>query len=143
MPETERRKSGPKDGVYEKLLTKYEGEYPPLPNKLKRTNPLLHSRIKAARAVWRRQHDAKKYLKFAKWVRAIRKRMHKSQSEFARLLGVTKVTVTRWECGLGHLPATWPKRMKSGALQPSTMDRLKNLDSMSREFKKKGIKLER
>lgn len=142
MADTERRKSGPQNGIYEKILLKHKGKFPPLPNSLRHSNPLLYQRIKSARALWKRNNEPEKYKKFGKWVRSIRKRMRKTQSEFAHLLGVSKITIVRWENGLGHMAATWSKKSKGGKTQISTMERLENLDSMTKEFKKRKLKLE-
>lgn len=133
-------KPGPRNGLYRTLLEgRYKGE---APETSRRMNTRELNRRFAVRALHRRIHEAQKFRKLGSWVLAIRKRMEKSQSEFARMLGVSKVTIVRWERGLGHMPSRIQRKKKNGKPMPSNFARLERLDKISRDLAKQGIKLE-
>src|SRR6266581_4936611 len=58
----------------------------------------------AARQRARAYHLA--YQRIADFVKCIRKKMRITQPEFARYLGVSEISVRRWETALGHLPSS-------------------------------------
>jgi ribosome-binding protein aMBF1 (putative translation factor) len=113
------RKTGRQNGLYRKLLgRKARAKSPPRPGKKwSELSSLENSRLRGVRALWFRKNHASKFKRTAKWVKAIRSRLKMSQKEFAKAVGVSKITVRRWECALGHTPL--PRQMK----------RLKELDS--------------
>lgn len=136
-------KTGPHNGLYQRLLDgKFKGEPPSTSSSLRRKNPREHNRRVAIRALYRRQNDGKKLKKFGKWVRSIRTRLKKSRNEFAKLVGVSRVTIVRWELALGHMPATYPKKNKHGKLIPSNMERLQELDVLCKELKESNTEVE-
>jgi DNA-binding transcriptional regulator YiaG len=77
---------------------------PKAKKKWKYLTPKQRSKLKTARAKWRRQHPSEDHLAFAKECVALRKSLNLSQEQFAHQLEVTKTTVSRWERGSGHLP---------------------------------------
>lgn len=68
------------------------------------------ARLKTKRAVWRKDNPSIQMLDCACTVKACREKMSMSQEQFARQLGVTKQTVSRWERASGHMPAGLVRR---------------------------------
>lgn len=134
-------KTGPKGTqFYQSLLReKFDGKYP---GPVRKRNLREENRRKMLRAIYRREHERDKYQKFARWVRSIRASMKKSRKEFASLVGVSEITLRRWEYGLGHLPATWKKKNKHGQEVPSNMERLRKLAALSKDLKRSGTEFE-
>lgn len=133
-------KSGPRNGLYRTLLEgRYNGEPPSISRSLSNRE---NNRRGAVRALYRRIHDRKKFRELGSWVRSIRKSLGKSQSKFAEMVGVSTITVKRWENGLGHMPTTWKGKNKKGKPIPSNMDRLKQLEALSKDLKKSNLEIE-
>lgn len=134
----------PKKGIYspEDILKKSKGELPAYNRLLLSTDPKAYEAIKYARTLWRRRHNSKKYLRFGKRVLGIRKRMKKSQTQFALIMGVSVITIRRWENGHGHSPATWKRPARNGRKSLSNAEMLESLEVMLKDFKKKKIPLE-
>lgn len=61
------------------------------------------SEIRTKRAKFRKEHDPR-YKKFGEWMRALRASLEMSQEEFAKVMGVSYMTIRRWELGWGHFP---------------------------------------
>ena len=101
--------SGPKNGLYQKLLAK--GRIPKKP--YSKLSKLERSRLHDLRAMERRSDG--KYKRLALWVKGVRDRLKIGQKEFAEKLGVSVITVRRYECSLGSYPS------------PATMERLRVL----------------
>lgn len=136
-------KTGPRNNFYQKLLDgKFEGKPPKTSSSMRRSNPREHNRRVAIRALYRRNHDGKKLKKFGKWVRSIRTQLKKSRNEFARMVGVSRITIVRWELALGHMPATYQKKNKHGKLIPSNMERLNQLSALCKDLKASGTEPE-
>lgn len=68
------------------------------------------ARFKTKRAKWRQENPSIQMLDCAVTVKACREEMSMSQQQFARQLGVTKQTVSRWERASGHMPAGLVRR---------------------------------
>jgi ribosome-binding protein aMBF1 (putative translation factor) len=64
------------------------------------------ARLKERRARWRRDNHTAKYQELAAWVRRIREQMRMFQSAFAEHLGVSEITVRRWELAWGYMPCS-------------------------------------
>jgi len=88
------------------------------------------SRLKAVRALFRKREEPKKFRALARWVRSIRKGMKKSKGRFAVILGVSVLTVRRWENQHGRMPS--PKNMK----------RLESLERTLKRLKEEGLEFE-
>jgi len=118
--------TGSQGGLYLRLLKgRFRGKCPPhYPNR--KRNPKETSRRKAMRALYRRLHHKTKYQLFGVWVKGIRRALHQSKSDFARMMGISEVTRRRWENGLGHLPS------------PKNMARLEKLETLAKDLKKEG-----
>jgi DNA-binding XRE family transcriptional regulator len=67
-------------------------------------SPTSRSRLKERRARWRKINEAQKYAELAAWVRRIREHMRMFQSAFAEYLGVSEISVRRWELAWGYMP---------------------------------------
>jgi DNA-binding transcriptional regulator YiaG len=70
------------------------------------------ARFKTKRAKWRQENPSIQMLDCAATVKACREQMSMSQAEFAKQVGVTKQTVSRWERASGHMPGPGPVRRK-------------------------------
>jgi DNA-binding transcriptional regulator YiaG len=109
--------SGPKDGLYRKLFDKGA-----LLNKpYSKLSELEKSRRHDLRAMQRRKDEGRKYEYLAVWVKDIRTKFKVGQAEFAEMLGVSTITVRRYECALGSYPSD------------ATMKRLQELDRTKRK----------
>lgn len=136
-------KPGPRNGFYRTLLEgKYNGEPPEVTASLRKKNPREYSRRTMCRALWRRLHNKKDLQKFGKRVRSIRRQMKKSIAEFAKIVGVSRVTIVRWERGLGHMPSTWTTKNKHGKKVPSNMQRIEELEQLCAQMKESGTEFE-
>lgn len=64
-------------------------------------NPSRQKTIEARR---RSKKQPRVYREIADYVRGVRERLKMTQREFAELLGVSEISVRRWETALGHKP---------------------------------------
>jgi len=64
-------------------------------------------KTRAARA--RAKRDPERYRVLAEFVLSLRTRLKLTQAQFAKRIGVSEISVRRWESKLGHYPikATW------------------------------------
>jgi DNA-binding transcriptional regulator YiaG len=109
-----RRKPGPKNGSYVKLLASSRSI--PKPNKpWRQMSKLERSRLKDVRALWRRTHQARKYKKVAAFILKVREKLGLTPAEFAAKLDVSIISVRRWERGYGYSP------------RPDIMEQIKQL----------------
>jgi DNA-binding transcriptional regulator YiaG len=68
------------------------------------------------------------YRKLAEFVRGIRKRMQLTQPQFAKFLGVSEISVRRWETALGHKPSEEVmKKLKEVSQNGNSIDNLKTV----------------
>lgn len=93
--------SGPKNGLYRKLFN--NGVL--LKKPYSKLSQLEKSRLHDLRAMERREHDGRRYEYIATLVKDIRARYKVGQAEFAEMLGVSTITVRRYECALGSYPS--------------------------------------
>lgn len=118
-PSNASRKTGPKKGLYQKLM-QTGGIDRPYSELSEREQHRLHD----LRAMERRALDkGGKYSKLSRWVKSIRKRLGYSQPKFAKTVGVSVITIRRYECALGSYPS------------PQTMKRLKELAKMCQKLR--------
>lgn len=73
------------------------------------------SRLKDARALWRRKNQKGKYRRVGRMIAKIRERMGMTPEQFAGKLEVSIITLRRWERGYGYSP------------RPDLMDQIKKL----------------
>ncbi len=113
--------TGPRNGVYRNILKKHRGRIPRPKKSWITISARQAGRLKMARALWRRRHQARKYRKLSRWVRALRKTMNVNQKAFAEAVGVSIITIRRLELGSGHLPSS------------RAMERLKKVEQLLKE----------
>ena len=110
--------SGPTGGLYRKLFAK--GTL--LSKPYSKLSDLEKSRRHDLRAMERLlDAGSAKYEKLARFVRAIRRKLDVGQAEFAAMVGVSTITIRRYECALGSYPSD------------ATMKRLQELDRTKRK----------
>lgn len=85
------------------------------------------SRVRHKRAKFRSMKDKEKYATFAEQVRSIRSALGKTRREFARMVGVSIITIKRWEFGMGYMPSSRRRRNKYGRVYLSNKERLAKL----------------
>jgi DNA-binding transcriptional regulator YiaG len=98
------------------------------------------SRFKTRRARFRAKHD-KTFAETGRWIRSIREQMGKTQKEFAFMVGVSVITLRRWELGWGHAPSLTKRRDAKGKLLPSNRERLVKIAKMVESLKASGAKV--
>ncbi len=86
------------------LLARARGRPPKPPTPWAKTDHLTTSRYKTARAKYRSLNPTPLMQRTARRIRRLRGAMKLSQDQFARQVGVTITTLSRWENGRGHLP---------------------------------------
>jgi DNA-binding transcriptional regulator YiaG len=86
------------------LLARARGRPPKPPTPWAKTDHLTKSRYKTARAKYRFLNPTSMMQRTARRICRLRGAMKLSQSQFARQVGVTIRTLSRWENGKGHLP---------------------------------------
>ncbi len=86
------------------LLARARGRSPKPPTPWAKTDHITKSRYKTARAKYRSLNPTSMMQRAARRIRRLRGAMGLSQSQFARQVGVTIRTLSRWENGEGHLP---------------------------------------
>jgi DNA-binding XRE family transcriptional regulator len=84
----------------------------------------------------------KVYREMADWVRSIRKRLGVTQPKFAAMVGVSVVTLQRWEYAQGHMPGGWTTKNVHGRKVVSNMQRLKQLEKLADDLEKSGTPFE-
>jgi DNA-binding transcriptional regulator YiaG len=109
-----RRKTGPRDGLTEKLLANSRSL--PKPDKpWRQMTALERSRFKDIRALWRRRNQKSKYKRIGAMIRRIREKLEMTPAEFSGKLEVSIITLRRWERGYGYCP------------RPDLMEQIKKL----------------
>lgn len=86
------------------LLAQSRGRPPKPPTPWAKTDPQIRERYKTARAKFRSLHPTDAAKRKYRRILQLRKVMRLSQSQFARQIGVSIRTLSRWENGGGHLP---------------------------------------
>lgn len=99
-------KRGPSGrNLYMGLIEKLDGAEPASDKPWKKLSKKQQSRLHDLRALHRRRTQSVKFQKIAKFVKSVRKKIGVSQERFAGILGVSTITVKRWEFGSGHVPS--------------------------------------
>jgi DNA-binding transcriptional regulator YiaG len=130
-------KTGPRGGLYKRMLEgKFKGQEPAIPYALKKKNPREASRRKAIRTILRRQEHHETLKKFGAWVRELREYTKRNRKDFGKLIGVSEMTIRRWETALGTLPAQWRPKNKKGKRIQSNAERLDSLGETIEQLKK-------
>jgi DNA-binding transcriptional regulator YiaG len=91
-------------GLYRKMLRRCNGRQPGAGKPWKKLSKIERSRIHDLRAMWR----SKKYPEYrqvSRWIKKLRKQLGLSQLAFAIRIGVSLVSVKRWENARGFFPS--------------------------------------